>query len=282
MPIVSEDEIMKLENAFAKGFVIVDAERGAVDSFDAEQKDKGVDPSLFWNGGRTYRVFDNREYLAVPPGADPSSENPDFEALTFFYLKIRKGGELIARTYSKGSDDAPYTLDDMQKFIDNSIKDARSRTPSEPSQSPEGTNWNSAGFVGFFLDNEDWRLRERDFGDGKARSVSFNVQKAVAKRADNSSVFGDGETHQNWSFFRARNYTIEDGSGMQYLVVENHHNRTDEEMVRRSASDHPKTFDEYKFDLLFSAKLLIEEGATNTDKKELLIVVDPGGRNTGP
>jgi len=293
MPILSESEWTKSNEKFLKQFrveeVVVDDQNFAnVMTTDRILVPKGIfekiEKKLVYFGGDTYTVFDERKYLSYPPCGNPDNNSPPpkFQMMAFFYLKIQNSSKITIRYYEKPFKRRGYSKDEMNTFVDEKVAESRAAGPDADSIIPDEISWNFGGYVGFFLDNEEWNvidIRDRRIGQ---RSLSFHVQNAVALEDDDSDiVVGNYQEHRNWSFYRAENIKLISDDTGRYVFVENHHN---EIHVKNRRRDQDSTgIDKYKFDLAFEATVQDEAGEGDVaDKKRLLMIIDPGGRNTGP
>ena len=212
----------------------------------------------------TYPAPYGRRYTGIAPYLAPEKEYDDPSHVSFFYLKIEPNGVLNCRVYQDDN------FSDLDGKIGSFIEDARRDNPTLPSQrDPNDVKWDRPTYVALFLDNPGWNLIDipvpRDGDVFPSASLHF--------------LEIEGYSIANSSFFDAENRGVDvqlDITGakerVRYLCCRNLH------LIPQTGDVRPaelKNRDNYKFDVFFS--LDIEESEST-----LLLIIDPGGHNTGP
>ena len=144
---------------------------------------------------------------------------------------------------------------------------------------PNGQIWREPTLIAVFMDNSDWELI--DLGRGEAPpSFSLHFHNVEIRRESDNKPVG-GNQKKNYSFFNAKNVSIGDdllseNRGRRFLSFENHFNETGIKGKRRKKDANAGFYDHYKFDIFYK----VNYGSGEDDN--LLVIVDPGGRNMGP
>ncbi|MDA7787743.1 hypothetical protein N8940_00735 [Sphingomonadaceae bacterium] len=274
MPITSNAEIMSLFQDFNE---MLDQEKSQI----IEPSELDPNPNFHWQGGwNSYRAFDDRRYFASPPclGSPLKDKDREFTALCFYYLKFDESGELTCHYYveeNRDESDEPKPYSDpylsLDTFVKDKTKDAQSGNPNSQSRDLDGQKWNEPSMVAVYLDNKGWDLMDITLPNGNSASFSFHFHDIKVRRERDDRHAHRDVKHRNWSFFNARNHDL--GGGSRYLSVQNHHNKAHYRGPRR---DNPQYEDAYKFDIFYKVKL------AGSEDKSIIVIVDPGGRNTGP
>ncbi len=219
--------------------------------------------------GRVYRYY--------PPSHPYPSNFPKpmgteiRDNLTFYYMSFDEHSSLTTRIFTGTVGARGYA-----QSITDWIKRARQNS-WVASDDIEEHKWKAPGRLAFFLDDPAWALLDLNIGGTVFGSNSLHFAHEEAPKL---VLDKEDQPTSNESFFNARNEQVLGGSTHErFIIVDNYHLTRDCEeptCVRpRKKSDKP---DNYKYDLYYRAAV---RGILPKDKR-LTIVIDPGGRNTGP
>ncbi len=203
----------------------------------------------------------HRPVSGLPTGWKPRKQ---MEQAHFYYYQLQADGSISARVYT--IDIATGSIDDFRGHIRTWISDSSGSDPAFKGSDPEAVEWTCPCFVIIYMDNSGWSFVDQPGDAAKNDSLHF------FKDTSNPRIKRIG----NGSFFNSRSYDFDRGKGetARCLVVENHHFKGPNGKPRRNGDPE----DAFKYDIFFRVKL----NTPNESDKELVLVIDPGGKNTGP
>lgn len=264
MPILSDDAI---EMWVAQHIATAES---TGDTFSENPIKSGFWSSVTDPDRRTYPGPTGTRY----PHFAPSSRIPngmatsEMQGVYFYYFGFDEDNAIFCRIFfTKDLDDGSIPRDRIGDWIAMSRALGSGGSPSMADGfigwNPNIISWATPSFLVFFMDSDKWRWIDSNI-DGITRNVSIHFPSITKGKNNNNS------------FFNSRTEILSLGDkNLKILVLENHHLSWGSPDRARVTGDGD---DVYKFDLYFSIKLDAQPGSSSN----LIMVIDPSGRNTGP
>lgn len=279
MPFLTDEALEAVLEEFEQG---IEVER--------DTKKGGIWYNTFnrWvNGKKEYRGPGDRIYQSDPPclplQKGPSDET-EFQELQVYYVKFLADGSVSTTIHKQ--DISIRSNDKVRDYLDAQMKkivpEIRSGQRTSTQNDPDSSDWNKPCLIAVFLDHPAWKLVPISLNGVKTRSFSFHLHDVRTRKKGSNTDLSRLQKRSNWSFCNARHHEIDldvdleqaDAAieNIEFLSVENHHLTATTKGKRRNDKG---WIDHYKFDLFYTLPVA---GTT----KSLMIIIDPGGKNTGP
>ena len=225
-----------------------------MDSKPTADSDKASTP--YWYDVAA-RYPGDQTFDPLPASVDP---RPNMECTYFYYFGMSSTNKMRTFLYETSGTKQLPTSD-----LENQIADAIAGGPKSNSKNIDNVSWNKPSFLAFFFDIPNWEFLGDD-GKSQNRALYFL-----------ETGYEGNQTDCNETFFEAETVAVKVGSKeCRLLVVKNFHFKAAKGADRykpRVAGDRE---DHYKFDIFVQIPIEHDSG------KKLTLVIDPGGRNTGP
>ena len=186
--------------------------------------------------------------------------NRAMEYTYFYYVGMSPRGSLRTLLYSKGGTPS-LPVGDLEGWI----RDAKGAASQATLREIDDVHWEGPSYLVVLIDMPNWHLLGDD-GSGQNRAVYFLETISRGK-----------PTNRNETVFEAVTVpVVVDGTTYRLAVAKNYHLKAERGANRYRERRGGDPDDHYKFDVY--VRIPLEH---DSDKK-LTLVVDPGGRNTGP